>query len=108
MGATSLRRGLNSAFVLLLRALGSPRQVYRQLPRAVPKFSTTSSMEVADAGAAHATLTYRLHEGYAPARLDCLGTQGLMSVVPELFGLPPATIVHEECQSDGHRACGTT
>jgi hypothetical protein len=82
MGASSQRYGLNPAFVLLLRALGSPRQVYRQLPRAV-----------------------RLHEGYPHSRLDCLGTQGLMSVVPELFDLPPATVVHEECQSDGDRTC---
>jgi len=28
-----------------------------------------------------------------------------MSAVPEVFGLPAATIVHEECQADGFPAC---
>lgn len=105
MGATALRSGLNHSLVLLLRALGTPRQVYRQLPRSVPKFSTTSTMEVVECGATYATLRYRLHEGYVHSRLDCLYAQGLISTVPEIFGLPTATVVHEECESDGAPAC---
>lgn len=75
-GASALRSGLNPSLVLLLRALGSPSQVYRQLPRAVPKFTTTSTMKVVESGPTHATLRYRLHEGYAHSRLDCEYAQG--------------------------------
>lgn len=105
IGAEALRLGLNHSLVLLLRALGSPWQVYRQLPRSVPKFSTTSTMEVLEHGAEHATIRFRLHDGYRHSRLDCAYAQGLIATVPEIFGLPPARILHEECQSDGHPAC---
>jgi diguanylate cyclase (GGDEF)-like protein len=105
MGATSLRTGMNHSLILLLRALGTPRQVYRQLPRSVPKFSTTSTMEVLELTTTQATLSFRLHDGYPHSRLDCRYAQGLISMVPEIFGLRPATVVHEACQSDGSPAC---
>ncbi|WP_298457338.1 bifunctional diguanylate cyclase/phosphodiesterase [uncultured Cellulomonas sp.] len=105
MGSEALRAGLAPPLVLVLRAIGSPAGVYRQMPRAVPKFTTTSTMEMLDARAARATVRYRLHDGYEHSRLDCLYAQGLMSVVPELFGLPQAKVVHDECQSDGVDAC---
>ncbi len=105
VGANALHSGLAHSIVLLLRAMGSPRQVLRQLPRAVTKFSTTSTMEVLEVGATSATIRYELHEGYRHSRLDCDYAQGLITNVPVIFGLPPARIVHGECESDGHPAC---
>ena len=105
MGADSLRRGLNPGLVLLLSSLGSPAQVYRSLPRAVAKFSTTSTLQVRECGPTSATLVYRLHEGYAHSRLDCDYARGLFTVVPKLFRLAPARVLHEECESDGSPAC---
>ena len=95
VGAAALHSGLAHSIVLLLRAMGTPRQVIRQLPRAVAKFSTTSTMEVLESGATSATVRFRLHEGYAHSRLDCDYAQGLLTTVPTIFGLPPAQIVHE-------------
>jgi diguanylate cyclase (GGDEF)-like protein len=37
--------------------------------------------------------------------LDCQYAQGLLTSVPSVFGLPPARIVHDECESDGHPTC---
>jgi diguanylate cyclase (GGDEF)-like protein len=105
VGAESLRTGLNASVVVLVRALGSPRQVYARLPRAVANFSTTSTMEVLESGATSATVRYRLHEGYVHSRLDCDYARGLISMVPTVFGLAPAHVVHEECESDGAEAC---
>jgi diguanylate cyclase (GGDEF)-like protein len=105
VGREALVHGLHPGLVLLVRAMGSPRQVYRQLPRAVAKFSTTSTMEVLEAGATSATLSFRLREGYPHSRLDCDYARGLISVVPTVFGLPPAELLHSACQSDGHPAC---
>jgi diguanylate cyclase (GGDEF)-like protein len=105
VGAAALQTGLAHSIVLLLRAMGTPRQVIRQLPRAVAKFSTTSTMEVLEAGATSATIRYTLHPGYRHSRLDCIYAQGLFSVVPVIFGLPPARIDHDECESDGQAAC---
>lgn len=105
VGASALRNGLSPTLTTVLRRLGSPRQVFRSLPRAVGKFSTTSTMQVLDLGSTHATVRYELHDGYTHSRLDCLYAQGLFSVVPTVFGLPEARILHEECESDGYSAC---
>ena len=105
VGASALRNGLSPTLTTVLRRLGSPRQVFRTLPRAVSKFSTTSTMQVLELGRTHASIRYELHEGFTPSRLDCLYAQGLFSVVPEAFGLPAARILHEECEADGYPAC---
>jgi diguanylate cyclase (GGDEF)-like protein len=105
VGSAALHSGLAHSMVLLLRAMGTPRQVIRQLPRAVAKFSTTSTMEVLESGATSATVRFGLHEGYAHSRLDCDYAQGLLSTVPTIFDLPAAQIVHDQCESDGHPAC---
>ena len=105
VGSAALHSGLAHSMVLLLRALGTPRQVIRQLPRAVAKFSTTSTMEVLASGATSATVVFRLHEGYPHSRLDCAYAQGLLTTVPTIFDLPPAHITHEQCESDGFAAC---
>src|SRR3712207_3269950 len=62
-------------------------------------------MRVVESGATHATLSYRLHEGYRHSRLDCQYAQGLIGMVPTIFGLPPAELLHLECESDGHPVC---
>lgn len=105
VGAGATRHGADHALVLMFRALGSPRHVYRQVPRAASKFTTTSTMELLSLTATTAVLSFRLHDGYEHSRLDCEYAQGLLSEVPRVFGLPAATITHAECQGDGFPAC---
>jgi diguanylate cyclase (GGDEF)-like protein len=105
VGSSAVRSSVTPSLVLLLRALGSPSQVMRSLPRAVGKFTTTSTMQMVDVTKTSAIIRYVLHDGYEHSRLDCSYAQGLFSVVPELFGLPPAHILHDECESDGADAC---
>ena len=88
VGASALQSGLAHSLVMLLRAMGTPRQVFRQLPRAVAKFSTTSTMEIVESGATSATIRFTLHPGFAHSRLDCIYAQGLITTVPTVFGLP--------------------
>jgi diguanylate cyclase (GGDEF)-like protein len=105
LGASAARSGLNPSVVLAVRAFGSPRQVFQQLPRAVSKFTTTSTMRVRAASATRATIDYELHDGYEHSRLDCRYAQGLFAAVPTVFGLPQAKVVHGRCESDGHPVC---
>jgi len=105
VGAAALQSGLAHGLVILLRAMGTPRQVFRQLPRAVAKFSTTSTMEIAESGATSAVIRFTLHPGFQHSRLDCIYAQGLLTTVPTVFGLPPAGIRHDECESDGAPSC---
>ena len=105
VGAAALQTGLAHSIVILLRAMGTPRQVFRQLPRAVAKFSTTSTMEIIESRATAATIRFTLHPGFEHSRLDCIYAQGLLTTVPTVFGLPPAEIEHDECESDGAPSC---
>ncbi|MFW3172221.1 diguanylate cyclase domain-containing protein [Geodermatophilus sp. CPCC 206100] len=105
VGRAALSHCMHPALVLLVRAMGSPRHVFRQLPRAIAMFSTTSTMEVLEVGARSATVRFRLRPGYVHSRLDCAYAQGLISTVPAIFGLPPAEVRHSECESDGHPGC---
>src|SRR4051794_4282659 len=105
VGARALRSNVHQALVLLLRALGSPRSVIGHLPSVVGKFSTTSTMRIVELEPTRARIDYRLHDGYEHSPLLCRYVQGLMSVAPEIFGLPPATIAQTRCQSDGHPSC---
>jgi diguanylate cyclase (GGDEF)-like protein len=105
VGAAAMQTGLAHSIVILLRAMGTPRQVFRQLPRAVAKFSTTSTMEIVESGATSATIRFTLHPGFEHSRLDCIYAQGLLTTVPTVFGLPAAEIEHDECESDGAPSC---
>src|SRR3954451_13294382 len=105
VGASAMQSGLAHGIVILLRAMGTPRQVFKQLPRAVGKFSTTSTMEIVESGATSATIRFTLHPGFEHSRLDCIYAQGLLTTVPTVFGLPPAAIEHGECESDGAPSC---
>jgi len=105
IGASAVWQNVNPSMVLAMRALGSPAQIYRRLPPNVAKYSTTSTMLLLEAGDTTATFSFRLHDGYVPSRLDCAYARGLIAVIPEGFGLPPANITHQECQADGAPAC---
>lgn len=100
-----LERGGHHGVVLMLRGLGSPARVYRQVARASGRFTTSGSVLVDRVGPGEATIRYRVHEGHDPSPLDCQYVRGLLSLVPELFGLPAADADHAACQSEGASSC---
>lgn len=105
VGETVLDQRVGHSVKLLLRALGSPAQVLREVARTASKFSTVCTMEALEVGRREAVVTYRLHDGHIPNRMDCDYNIGLLSQVSLLFGLPPATVTHPECQVDGADRC---
>jgi diguanylate cyclase (GGDEF)-like protein len=105
VGCAAVANGLAPSLVLVVRAVGSPRQVYRRVPQIMAKFTTTSSMEIVDMDATSATIVYRAQPGYTHSRMDCHYARGLLTTVPTLFGLPPAHIEHYQCGSEGHPDC---
>ena len=83
--------------------MGTPRQVFRQLPRAVAKFSTTSTMEIVESGR---------HLGHHPVHAaprasstpgwTAIYAQGLLTTVPDrVRPAPGRASQHDECESDG-------
>jgi diguanylate cyclase (GGDEF)-like protein len=84
----SVAAGLKRA----LRALGSPELVYRNVVRANAKFNWAHRLESEQLGPQRMRLRYfdLCGVGYHP--LDNDYTAGLLSVVPQLFGLPAARV----------------
>lgn len=105
VGESVLDHQVGSAVKLLLRAMGSPGQVLRNIARTAPKFSTVCTMTAPAVERTRAVVTYELHEGFTPHRMDCDLNIGFMSQVSVLFGLPPARIAHDECQVLGADRC---
>ncbi len=105
VGEDAARRLTGSPVATLMRSLGSPENVYRQIAVTSTKQSTVSTLEAVDCAPGHAELVARSIEGFSRAHDHCQWTMGLMACMTELFGLPPATIAHESCAAHGAADC---
>lgn len=105
IGESLLDEQVGTGLRLLIGSLGSPQQVLRSVTKAQAKFSTSATMSTVTTSRTGGEVTYRLHPPNAPDQLDCDYTQGILSQISVLFGLPPATVVHPRCQVDGADAC---
>ena len=63
IGQFMLRSRIALPLLVLLRALGSPEQVLRNVAKANSRFSTNSTVQALEVGNGHAIVTYQLHEG---------------------------------------------
>jgi diguanylate cyclase (GGDEF)-like protein len=104
-GQRAARRLSSSPVAALLRSLGSPENVYRQITTTASKFSTVTRLDAVDAGAGYAVLTATAAEGFPRASEHCWWTIGLLSTTTILFGLPPAHVEHDSCAALGADAC---
>jgi hypothetical protein len=105
VGEDAARRLNGSQVAALLRSLGSPEAVYRQLATAASKYSVVTEMKVADVGPGFAEIVASAAGGFTRNADHCALTCGLLSQPTVLFGLPPATIEHEECAAFGAAVC---
>jgi hypothetical protein len=79
--------------------------VYRNIVRAAAKFTWTHRMTSLGVGDGVARIAYEDVSGTGYHRHDCDYNIGLLSAVPELFGLPEARVSHSECAVDGAPRC---
>jgi diguanylate cyclase (GGDEF)-like protein len=105
MGAAALELSVGLGIKRALRALGSPEFVYGNVARANRKFNWSHSLELVQRDRDRAKLEYRDLAGVGYDRYDCDYTIGLLRVVPQLFGLPPARIAHPVCGARGADRC---
>ena len=96
---------LAPGLILSLRALGSLRLLYKNIPKTCSKFTSTHRMEALEVGSHHARIAYTdiSGTGYHPA--DCQLNLGFLSCAPIIFGLPLARITHPVCARDGGDTC---
>ncbi len=105
IGETALNYQVAPGIRILLRRLGSPRIVLANVAKACPKFSTVATMCAEELGKEHAVVTYRLDPAKTPHLGDCQLNIGLMRTIGLLFGMPPLSIEHPECQVFGAPEC---
>jgi diguanylate cyclase (GGDEF)-like protein/putative nucleotidyltransferase with HDIG domain len=106
MATLSLDLKVAGGLKVALRTLGSPQLVYRSIVRANARFNGSHAMELISVGRGHAQTSFfdisgerRFH------KLDCEYSAAMLSVVPELFGLPRAQLTHLDCVGDGADSC---
>jgi diguanylate cyclase (GGDEF)-like protein len=105
VGAAAVELNSGAAMKIALKALGSPRMVYRNIVRANGKFTRSHGMELLDEGPSHVRLRFVDLHGQRYHRMDCQYARGLLTCVPALFGQRPAEIRHSHCAADGADGC---
>ena len=105
LGEELLAQHLGTPVADQLRSLGSPAALLEHAIVALDRMVRVTSTEVLEHGSTYAMLrsTTRILAGRHPHLCDV--TKGLLSQVPVVFGLPPATVTESECQARGGRFC---
>ena len=104
-GRRAARRLSSSPVAALLRSLGSPENIYRQITTTASKFSTVSRLDAVEAGPGFAVLTSTPTDGFPRAVEHCAWTVGMLSTTTILFGMPPAHVEHDCCAALGAPEC---
>jgi diguanylate cyclase (GGDEF)-like protein len=105
VGEEMLRQHDGTEVANLLRSLGSPGELLRNVAAAAAKFTTVATTEPLEVGDAHAVVRVTTRPGFIRHPTLCEFTKGLLSQVPVLFGLVPAVVAESECQARGGRFC---
>jgi diguanylate cyclase (GGDEF)-like protein len=105
LGEDAAERLKASPVAALLRSLGSPEEVYRQIATTASKFSTTAAGEAVQVGPGYAEIRFVPNAGFPRDANHCAWTAGLLSQTPVLFGLAPSLVEHDRCAALGAADC---
>lgn len=105
IGRAAAELNVGTALKLAMRAFGSPRLVFANVPRMTSRFTWVHRWDVEQLGASSARLRYLDVAGVGYHRHGCGFNLGLLSQSSAIFGLPPAEVKHVECALRGHDAC---
>lgn len=105
VGEETLAQHAGTPVATLMRSLGSPEEIYRQIAKAGSKFSAVSKLDAVEVAPGRAVIREHEIPGFKRTRAHCDWAQGLMSQPTVLFGLPPATVTESQCQAEGADAC---
>ena len=105
IGEEAVRQHAGTPVATLLRNLGAPEEVFRQITATVSKFSTVTEMSALYADRGRAIVRSRARDGFIRHPHLCDWARGLLSQPTVLFGLPPASVEEVECQARGADQC---
>jgi PAS domain S-box-containing protein len=81
----------------LVRLLGSPKLVYKAIPKYASFFDKTFKFKVTLVNNNKATVSMSLPDGYALSKHSCYYAMGILAAIPTLWGLPPAYVHEKQC-----------
>ncbi|HUE25186.1 MAG TPA: diguanylate cyclase, partial [Solirubrobacteraceae bacterium] len=105
VGQRAAERLSASPVATLLRSLGSPGNLYREISTGATKFSTVIRIEPVETGPGFAELVAIPVGGFPRSAEHCAWTTGMLSGAPILFGLPRASVEHDRCAALGAPDC---
>lgn len=105
IGEELLRQHAGTEVAALLRSLGSPGELLRNVAATGSKYSTVTSLEAIRVEECSATVTGEAIEGFSRHPLLCDFTAGVLSQVSPLFGMEPAAVEEVACQLHGAERC---
>jgi diguanylate cyclase (GGDEF)-like protein len=105
VGEDAARRLNGSPIAALFRSLGSPENVYRQIATSSTKYSIVTELEAVDIGPGFAEIIAVAVDGFPRDAGHCAWTCGLLTQPTILFGLPPASVEHDQCAALGAPHC---
>lgn len=105
LGEETIAQHTGTPVATLLRSLGSPEEIYRQITQTASKFSTVSLLEAQDVEPGRAVVRGSARPGFVRTVPHCDWTKGLLSQPTVMFGLPPAAVTEAACQARGADAC---
>ena len=105
VGQRAARRLSASPVAALLRSLGSPENLYREISIGATKFSTVIRLEAIETGPGFAELVAIPMDGFPRSAEHCAWTTGMLSSATVLFGMAPASVEHGRCAALGATEC---
>jgi class 3 adenylate cyclase len=92
-------------FFYVIRTLGTPELVYKQLPELNRPMSKITNWEIGEIGDGSAVISFHVAEGHSDDEHFCLNRQGALAGIPKGLGLPPARVEHPVCLHRGGDRC---
>jgi diguanylate cyclase (GGDEF)-like protein len=105
VGEEMLRQYDGSEVAALLRSLGSPGEVLRNVAVTATKFSTATRLEAVSIEDDHAIVEAWAIPGLERDETFCDYTAGILSQTSVLFGMDAAEVVETRCQRRGDPRC---
>lgn len=105
IGAEMLRQYEGGEVAELLRSLGSPGELLRNIATTGAKFSTVSRYDAVSIDDRSAVLTATGDSSHGRHPLMCEFSKGVLSQASVLFGLAPARVHETQCQARGAVCC---
>jgi len=103
-GVEVFRQYAGTEVLALLRSIGSPADMLRAYPAISAKQSTITRAEVVEVDETHGLISV-ITPNHTRDRLFCEYTLGALSQFPVLFGMEPADVEEQECQTRGDSRC---